>query len=153
MSEDYLPSADEAQQFAVMLAAGMPAEEAIVYFFEEPENALAAVPRWMKAGTVKTAIKALQGKSWQAMTTDEKVAFALEKHYVELAYLLYSRNFVNLTGGDQAKASAARATLEVKQAGLAGKTEPLAQFWSDVKSGKVILNVPAVVPPKVEPKH
>ncbi len=155
MSEDYLPTEDEAMQFAVMLTAGMPPEEAIVYFFEDKDNALAAQPRWLSASTVKAAIKKLQGKSWQHMTADEKIQLALDKHYTELAYFLYSRNYVNLQGQDKAKADTCRTTLEVKQAGLAGKMEPLAVFWNDVKSGKVKLNVPtpaASVPP-VEAKH
>lgn len=154
MSEDYLPSADEAQQFAVMLTAGMPPEEAILYFFEDKENGIAAIDRWMKAATVRAAITKLQnGKTWQAMSLDERITFSLEKHYTELAYYLFSRNYVTLQGADKAKADTARVTLEVKQAGLSGKMEPLALFWNDVKSGKVKLNTPAPVPPKVEPKH
>lgn len=154
MSEDYLPSADEAQQFAVMLTAGMPPEEAILYFFEDKDNALAAIDRWMKAKTVRSAITSLQGgKAWQTMTLDERIEFSLNKHYTELSYYLYSRNYVTLQGADKSKADTARVTLEVKKAGLAGKLEPLSQFWDDVKSGKVKLNTPAIVPPKVEPKH
>lgn len=154
MSEDFLPTADEAQQFAVMLTAGMPPEEAILYFFDEKDNALAAIDRWMKAKTVRSAITQLQGgKTWQTMSLDERIQFALEKHYTELSYYLFSRNYVTLQGADKAKADTARTTLEVKQAGLAGKTEPLAMFWADVKSGKVKLNTPAIVPPKVESKH
>lgn len=154
MSEDYLPSADEATQFAVMLTAGMPPEEAILYFFEDKENAIAAIDRWMKAKTVRAAITQLQdGKTWQTMNLDERIRFSLDKHYTELSYYLYSRNYVTLQGADKAKADTARTTLEVKQAGLAGKLEPLAVFWDDVKSGKVKLNTPAMIAPKIEAKH
>lgn len=154
MSEDFLPSADEAQQFAVMLSAGMPAEEAILYFLEDPENAVMVAARWVKSAAVRSAVTTIQGSRWQDLSLDDAITFALDKSYREKAYYLYSRNYTALSGADLTKYNTARSTLEVKKAGLAGKTEPLAKFWDDVKSGKVKLNTPAIVPSvKVESKH
>lgn len=153
MSDDFLPTRDEAEAFAVMLSAGVPPAEGIIYFFDEKDAAFAALDRWMTAPAVRAAITELQGKAWQKLTPDERIQVALNKHYAELAYFLYSRNYVDLQGADKTKADTCRITLETKQAGLAGKMEPLAQFWDDIKTGRVKLNMPVGISPAPVPPH
>lgn len=133
------PTRAEAHELALMLAAGLPGEEAVVYFFELPEDAIAARKDWLASHELAAAIETLQGKKWQAMSSDERIQLAIDKHYNELAYFLYSRNYVTLTGADKAKADTCRVALEVKLAGMAGKGDPLTRFWDDVRSGRVTL--------------
>ncbi|MDP2725952.1 MAG: hypothetical protein Q8P59_00270, partial [Dehalococcoidia bacterium] len=131
-------------QFALMLSAGAPGREAILYFLPEEDLSTALVEAtlqsWMRSKLVSAAIIASQGKDWQEMTGEEKIKFGIEKHYTEMAYFLYSRNYVELTGAEKTKADTCRQSLEAKLAGMAGKMDALTRFWADVTSGAVKLS-------------
>ena len=140
------PSKDQAYQFAVMLSAGSPAREAIRYFLPEDQievyssaQAEQIACRWLADKEVQRVVVLLQGKDWTEMSTEERMRFSLDKTYVEMAYFLYSRNYVDLAGQEKAKADTCRAALESKLAGTAGKLNAVEQFWSDVMAGKVKL--------------
>ena len=136
------PTPTNAHQFALMLQSGMPPVDAIPYFFApetEPSVLAEALKGWMRSAAVQHAVRTLQGNDWQAMTLDERIRLAIDKHYAELAYFLYSHNYSTLTGGDRAKADICRQSLEAKIAGTAGKLGPIEAFWNDVKTGKVTL--------------
>ena len=139
------PTKEQAYQFAVMLSSGAPAREAIRYFLPEGEEVLTSgqveqiAARWLADKAVQAAIIGLQGTEWEGMTTEEKLRYAVGKTYVEMAYFLYSRNYVELSGPERAKADTCRNTLEAKLAGTAGKLSAVEQFWADVTSGKVKL--------------
>lgn len=135
-------TSDIARQYALMLGAGLPALEAIQYFYPdplEPGEAQRLVREWARTREVQDAINLLQGKSWQAMSSDERIRFAIDKHYNELAYFLYSHNYAELSGSEKQKADTCRAALEAKIAGMAGKMGAIEQFWSDVQTGRVKL--------------
>ena len=126
-----------------MLQAGVPSKEAIMYFFEDEAAAVHYHDRWMRSKFLKEEVNKLQGKAWQEISTDERISRAVDKHYNEMAWYLYSRNYVDLIGADRAKADTCRQALEVKLAGNAGKGTPIEQFWNDVRSGKLnILSSP-----------
>ena len=147
------PDKLDAQQFALMMQAGMPSSDAIRYFYPDIEDALALSKihrRWMASPKVGAAVVTLQGKNWQDMTLDERIQTSINLHYGQLAYLLYSRNYVELSGPEKAKADTARVALEAKLAGSAGKLGPIEAFWDDIRTGKVKLGVPAPVLAKVE---
>lgn len=134
------PTSEQALDFALMLNAGMPPEDAIVYFAEEgqaAEEMAEVLPLWLKSKEVASAILTLQGKKWQDMTAEEKIQFAINKHYTEMAYFLYSHNYSTLTGAYKSKADTCRAALEAKLAGTAGKMTALDRFLTDAASGKV----------------
>lgn len=140
------PNKETAYQFAVMLASGAPAREAIRYFLPEdsPEVLTGGqidqiASRWLADRLVIQAVTSLQGKDWTDLSTEEKMRLSLDKTYVEMAYFLYSRNYVELTGPERAKADTCRQALESKLAGTAGKLSAVEQFWADVSSGKVKL--------------
>lgn len=137
------PSKDEALQLALMVTAGMPTIEAIKYFYPsepDPERIRFEHDRWMRTDEVKRAIKHVQGgKNWQEMSLEERIKFAVDKHYSELAYFLYTNNYATLTGADRQKADICRAALEAKLAGTAGKMDALTSWFDDVKSGRVKL--------------
>ena len=140
------PSRDQALQFALMLSAGLPPRDAMRYFLPDGEDLTPGVietylTKWLRSDTVRKAIQTTQGKPWQDMTLDEKMRFAIDKHYTEMAYFLYSHNYAELAGAEKQKADTCRATLESKLAGMAGKLGALDQFWADVTSGKVKLGV------------
>lgn len=139
-------TADEAQQFALILASGMPHLDAMGYLRPdlEGQDLKVELDRWMGSAKVQQAIVTLQGGAWQAMPLDRKIEFAIEKHYTELAYFLYRNNYNDLDGSQRAKADICRQTLETKLAGMAGKLDALSQFWADVQSGKVKLQSQAV---------
>jgi hypothetical protein len=74
---------------------------------------------------------------WQEMSLQERIQYAIDKHYAEMAYFLYSRNYADLQGAEKAKADTCRMTLEAKLAGMAGKLDALSQFYADLASGKI----------------
>jgi hypothetical protein len=141
-----MPSKDEALQFAIMLQAGLPASEAILYFIqpEDPQELALVLRKWLASAAVKEATKVLLGKSWTEMTLEEKIKTATDNHYAQLAYFLFSHNYSDLGTTDKAKADTARQALEAKLAGTAGKGDALSQFFSDINSGKIKLGKPVL---------
>ena len=142
------PTTDQAMQFCIMINAGLPAMEAIVYFAtpEDDSEALAYKLRdWQRSPVTKRAMATLMRKSWTEMSLDERITHALDLHYSGLAYFLFSHNYADLGGPDKAKADTARQALEARMAGTAGKTDALSQFFNDINTGKVKLNQPVPV--------
>jgi murein L,D-transpeptidase YcbB/YkuD len=136
------PDRETAMQFAIMVTSGMPPDEALPYFYpaDTPADELRReLKLWLKAPSIQAAVRAVQGKDWQGMSLDEKVRYAIEKHYAELAYFLYSRNYITLSQSDQRKADTARQVLEAKLAGMSGKMDALSQWFEDVRAGRVKL--------------
>lgn len=138
------PTPDEALAFAIMVDAGMPSTEAIRYFLneEELESVQATTTlhnRWVRSAAFKSAILKVQGKSWEKMTLDERVKFAVNKVYTEMAYYLYSHNYSVLDGASKNKADTCREALERRLAGTAGKLSGLDEWYKDVLNKKVTL--------------
>lgn len=135
-----MPTKDEALQFALMLSAGMPSLDAFKYFAPEglSDREYADLHRlWQKSKEVSDAILTIQGHSWQDMTAEERIKFAIEKSYVEMAYFIYSNNYTEAGAQVLAKYNQARTSLEAKVAGMAGKMNPLDRFLEDAISGKI----------------
>ena len=149
------PSPEQARHFALMLSAGAPASDAIRYFLplepdqEAPPQAFYAnqAAKWLGLASVQAAIVALQGADWSAMSFSDRIETAIEKHYTEMAYFLYSRNYCDLNGPEKAKADTCRTALEAKLAGTAGKLTAIEQFWDDVRAGK--FKIASSAPPSV----
>lgn len=125
---------EQAQQFAIILSSGVPQLDALKYMLPEADAGTLKdnLPVWLADGGVQRAILAIQGKPWEGMSLQEKITFAISKHYTELAYFLYSHNYVELSGPERNKADVCRATLEAKLAGMAGKMDPLSTFLADL---------------------
>lgn len=132
------PSPDQALQFAIMLQAGLPASDAIAYFIdlEDPAERARVLLTWLKSRSVRTAQQELMGKKWQDMNLDERCRYALDLHYSQMAYYLFNHNYVEMTSGDKTKADTARAALESKLAGNAGKGDALTRFLDDFTAAK-----------------
>lgn len=135
------PDDATATQFAIMLQAGLPASEAILYFMaiDEPKELLAEVKRWQRSPKVRNALLKLMKTPWQKMNTDERMRHALDLHYSQLAYVLYSQNYLEAGTGEKAKADTARTAIEAKLAGTAGKLSAMDQFYDDLNSGRLKL--------------
>lgn len=125
----------QAEQFALILLSGCPVTQAVTYFLESSEDELRAVEEWPRQPAVLAATKKLTGGvAWQEMGEQERIEFALKKHYAELAYFIYSTNYNDLEGAKKQKSDTCRQVLETKLAGLAGQSNPLTDFYSDMLS-------------------
>lgn len=132
---------DQALQFVIMMNAGLPPEQAILYFLDtdDPVTVASTLKKWLRSRAVQTAQHTLMGKSWQEMSLEERIDFALNSHYSQLAYLLFSSNYLSVGQTDKGKLDTARTALESKKAGLAGKGDALSRFFEDLNSGKIKL--------------
>jgi hypothetical protein len=133
------PSKDQAFQFAVMLQAGLPAQDAILYFTDEIDDHVLEVllREWLSSRAVNAASLSLNGKPWNEMSLDEKIRTSLDLTYSSMAYFLLTHNYGTLGRDDKAKADSARAALEAKLAGTAGKGDALSEFFADLRADKL----------------
>lgn len=130
-----LPDAEQAQQFALMLQTGVPAADAVRYFLPEdahPDAVKDVAERWARCAAVRDAQVELNGGEWSALTPEGRIQQALEKHYNEMAYYLYTTNYGELDGAKRSKADSCRIALEAKLAGMQGKMDALARFYMDM---------------------
>jgi hypothetical protein len=152
------PDEDQATQFCIMLRAGLPAEEAILYFLPpdaDKAQAMDVVSRWQRCRAVKKAMLKLLGKGWHEMSLDEKIHAALEQHYAALAYLLFSTNYISAGTSEKTKIDTARTALEQKLAGMAGQGDALSRFLDDLRTGRIQpVKAPVALPAiAVPPAH
>lgn len=141
------PTDEQALQFCIMLQAGLPVQQAILYFIDgdiDASDLALMIRRWQRSKAVSKAQARLMGKTWQDMTLDERCRYALDQHYSALAYLLFSTHYADVGSTDKAKLDSARSALEAKLAGTAGKGDALSQFMDDFRTGKVKLARPPV---------
>jgi len=151
-----LPSKDQALEFCLMLNAGLPSEEAIRFFLDGDtswdEDAIRGLhDRWVRSRTVQEAMLQVMGKPWQKLSLQERMTFAINKHYNEMAYFLYSHNYSTISGADKTKADTCRVALEQKLAGTAGRLGPLEEFWKALQDKSISLKerpqtLPALAP-------
>lgn len=141
MVELMLPSKEQALEFCLMLNAGLPSEEAIRFFVDDmDEAALAALhQRWVRSPNIAKAMLQVMGKPWQQLSLEERMTFAINKHYNEMAYFLYSHNYATISGADKTKADTCRTALEAKIAGTAGRLGPLEEFWKALQDKTISL--------------
>ena len=126
----------EADQFALMLLSGAPVTDGIRYFLDPltPDELLAeAADQWPQQSEVLDALQRYTGgEAWHTMTDQQRLEIAIKKHYNEMAYYLWTVNYVEADGQDKLKADTCRQALETKLAGLAGQESPLARFYHDM---------------------
>lgn len=136
------PTTEQAYQFALMTMAGVPAEEALPYFIEgavemDPLQFALLAKQWAKSRAVLEQIVLLQKGDWTTLTPQQRIQLALDKHYNEMAYYLYTHNYAEISNPNlKQKADTCRGALEAKVAGMAGKMNALSTFWEDVMAGR-----------------
>ena len=143
-----LLSPEEADQFALLLLAGMPALIVVKCFFppSTSEGLLKAAAQEMpKQPTVQAALVRLTGGTpWQRLRPEERLELALKKHYAEMAYFLWTQNYQEAQGADKAKADTCRAALEAKLAGTAGKGNALERLYEELVQKQRMAMLPKV---------
>ena len=127
---------DQAQEFARIVLSGVPLQRAARYFLptdlEHDEVRDEAAHFWAQP-EVQSALEALTGGvPWQRLSKEERLSIALDKHYAELAYFLWSTNYSELDGAGKQKADTCRQALEAKLAGTAGKGNAMERFYEDL---------------------
>lgn len=136
------PTKEEAEQFALMLHVGLPPIDAILYFLDEeeasdPSLVEQAAFKWSRNPAVARESERLMGGAWEEMSLDQRIKKAVEKHYAEKAYFLFSRNYSLLEGAELTKAQAALRVLEQRMAGTSGQATPMEEFYRDLQAGKL----------------
>ena len=131
-----------------MLKAGLPAEQAILYFTDSKDNDEIAhmLGVWLRCAAVGKAQKRLLGKRWEEMSLDEQCDTALTQGYANLAYFLWAVNYYSADKMQKDKLDTARTALEARKAGTAGKGDALTTFFDDVKAGRIKLIAPGARP-------
>ena len=127
----------EAEEFASIIVSGAPIAEAVRYFVgEQPvteEDLLTYEETWPLQDHVVEALRTMTGgEPWNRMTDTPRLDVSLVKHYNEMAYFLWTVNYVEAVGADKVKADTCRVALETKLAGMAGQESPLARFYHDM---------------------
>jgi hypothetical protein len=126
----------ESEQFAMMVLSGVPVLEAVQYFCDQETSAETVEScriHWPVQESVLSAVRRLNGGDvWHQMTDEKRMDTSLKKHYNEMAYFLYSTNYMDLEGSAKTKADTCRSAIEAKVAGMAGKESPLAAFYHDL---------------------
>lgn len=140
------PTEDLARQFVIMLRAGLPAEQAILYFIDVDDPLVIAktLKLWLGHRFVGKAQRELEGAAWQDKSLEEMIESGLRQQYACLAYLCYSVNYITASPAEKTKLDDARRALEAKVAGTAGKGDALSEFLADIRSGKVKMAKPSL---------
>lgn len=125
------PSAEQAQQLAVLLFHGVSAGDAIPYIATDVDAAFwpELVKTWPHTKAVMDAHVVLQGVAWTELTTEQKVNLALEQWNKKEAWLLMRDHPMDMKAEAYARAEKAAGRLEKVKAGTAGKFDPSADFF------------------------
>lgn len=129
-----LPDDSQANSFAVMIRSGVSPRDALRYFAPDLDEMelMSLQAKWLGSPRVRRALVHLDGGEWNTLDPRTRMELALKKHYAELAYFIFSRNYGDLTGADLAKADNCRKVLEAYLAGQAGKVDPLSDFVAQI---------------------
>jgi hypothetical protein len=124
------PTAEQAQVFAELMAAGVPSSDAIRVANPEldPVVVVECARRWEKDAAVRAAQVTLNGNDWRGLSDQQRIELALRKHYNEMAYFLATHHYGEIETAKQAKADKCRDALEKKLAGTSGKADAVSQF-------------------------
>jgi hypothetical protein len=129
-------TAPQAEEFARIVLSGVPTSRAVYYFLPAEctkDDAEEAAKEWYAQKEVQDSLQRLTGGvPWQRLDRNERLTLALDKHYAELAYFLWSNNYSELDGAGKQKADTCRQALESKVAGTAGKGNAMERFYEDL---------------------
>jgi hypothetical protein len=139
-----------AQQFVKLTLAGVPGVIALRYFGEAYYDSCDAamlhawLKRWTSAKLTRKAHDAFNSGAWETLDKDKRLTLALDKHYAELAYWLYSHSYELVSDDSLRKTTDARTALMAKlQADKIGDPDsPWAKFTADLLAGKVTIEQP-----------
>lgn len=131
-----------------MMLAGVPTGEICGCFLPpgaDADSLSMAVESWPRSSGVLRELQHLMGgKPWQELEPGERLQIAIEKHYAEMAYFLWTHNYSDLQGGDKQKADTCRQALEQRLAGTSGQTNTLDRFYKEMGQLYNLKNMPKV---------
>jgi hypothetical protein len=147
-----------------LLHAGLPQLKAMAYLVPEYDRTVSKTMRagwrrrWMNDPLLLDAAKRLNGGEWVSLDPERRLEIALDKHYAELAYFLYTHDYADLEEVDLKKADVAREALAAKlnAADAEGEDAPFTRFMRDLMEGKVAAVRPPQLPasePATEPGY
>lgn len=147
---------ETAHEFVKLLHAGLPQLRAMAYLAPEYDRTISKTTRrmwqrrWMNDPILLEATTRLNGGQWVALDPDKRLEIALDKHYAELAYFLYTHDYAQLEEVELKKADVAREALSAKLTAsqTEGEDAPWTRFMRDLLDGKVS----AVQPPQLQPE-
>jgi hypothetical protein len=95
-----LSKAEDAAQWVRLRASGVPAVEALAYFFKGDEHltkvAIAKrAQEWDTHALTKAAWDAFNGGAWEELDDDKRVEVAVDHHIAQCAYVLYTADITH----------------------------------------------------------
>ena len=133
------PTPLEAERFAALLHAGLPPHHAIKAFLPPAltaDEVSVWMQEWVRDAQVGVAIEKLQGGRWEELQLGQRVDLALIKQYSEMAYIMIVNHYDTANPQTQRVLDTCRATLETYQAGMAGRVDPLKEFFQTLIAEK-----------------
>lgn len=136
---------DVAEQFVKVLAAGVPAADALVYFAPEhfaaitPEQIATWQRQWLTAPIVVRAFNAFNGGAWEELDKVRRLELAVDRTLAELAYFLYTHNYQDCYGIELTKHDAARKDLMafIKAQSSGDDDAPWVKAMREIIEGKI----------------
>lgn len=144
-------TADTAYEFVKLLHAGLSGLDALAYIApdylgtiaEDADAQRALLTAWARSRLVLEATTKLNSAPWQSLDPEARLQIALDKHYAELAYFLYTHDWSEAEGTDLKKATDAREALAKRLEGSDSTTDsPMAAFMRAVQSGEIRMGIP-----------
>ena len=129
-----------ADAFIKIVNAGIPALTAVAYCasdvpYERHPIVLAA---WLNDPLLLKSAADFNGGEWQDLAPDDRLDIALDKHFAELAYYLWSHNYASAEGVELTKAIEARKAIVEKLKGVGeGDDTPFVKAMRDLVSGAI----------------
>jgi len=116
---------------ATLLRSGVPQPDALAYILGpslDPHLAPTILARWLRDPAVRDALATLNGGAWPTLAPEARLDVALDKHYAEMAYFLYTHDFDQATGPELRKLDTARTALEAQRTGRLQANSPFMKF-------------------------
>ena len=139
-------TSETAYEFVQLLHAGLSGLDALAFIAPEYREALAGdaaksqawLLQWSRSRLVLEAATTLNHGQWHKLDAEARLAIALDKHYAELAYFLYTHDWATLQGLDLSRATDARTALAKKLEGReASDDSPMLAFMRALQEGNV----------------
>lgn len=119
-----VPTQPDCAQLARLLLSGIPLDQSLAYIDpvyaaldEEPDPIKRDAQkrpihkRWLNSPLLAAEMTLLNGGEWELLEKDVRIRLAYDKHLAELAFLLYSKSYLMVSGLDEQKMDNARTAI------------------------------------------
>lgn len=138
------PTEQQAYEFAKLLRSGVPQPDALAYVLgpTDPHTTHAVLALWLRSPALREALAMLNGGAWPTLAPEARLDVALDKHYAEMAYFLYTHDFEQASGAELRKLDTARTALETQRTGRLQANSPFMKFLTAIlKPGAEVLRL------------